>query len=195
MFSGIIESLGTVRMIHLEGKNVHFHIEHKFDDAPYVDQSISHNGVCLTVNKIIEDRYIVTAIDETLGRTNLIDLSPGDPVNLERSVRPTSFLDGHIVQGHVDALGHCEEIEGRDGSWLYTFSYDAKYAGLLVDKGSIAVNGISLTLIEPGKDSFQVAIIPHTRRHTNLKEVVKGDRVNLEFDIIGKYVQRQSAGT
>ncbi len=190
MFSGIIESLGEVKDIIEEGTNLHFEIYSPFSDELYIDQSIAHNGVCMTVIKLEEGTYTVTAIEETLNLTNLNELKIGDKVNLERCVKANMRMDGHIVQGHVDAMAKVSNIEERDGSWYFHFNYDPKHSKLLVSKGSVTVNGVSLTLVNPQSGSFAVAIIPYTYEHTNFHTLKIGDRVNLEFDIIGKYVAR-----
>ncbi len=190
MFTGIIEQTGTIKQIEKEGSNYHFTIASPISSALKIDQSLSHNGVCLTVVSIENDTHIVTAIEETLKRTNLGELKPGDTVNLERAMLPSSRLDGHIVQGHVDATGQCTGIEKKEGSWYFEFRFPPDSATLLVHKGSVCINGVSLTVIEPSAESFKVAIIPYTFEHTNFKSLKPGDSVNLEFDIIGKYIGR-----
>lgn len=190
MFTGIIETTGRVKDIESEGSNSNFTIESAISNALKVDQSLSHNGVCLTVVKQTGEEHTVTAVFETLQRSSLSDLKVGDLVNLERAMSVNGRLDGHLVQGHVDSVGRCKEIRILDGSWYFTFSYPKQYRHLLVDKGSIAVNGVSLTLVAPTDDQFSVAIIPYTYDHTNFKTLALGDAVNLEFDIIGKYVNR-----
>lgn len=190
MFTGIVEELGTVVARQQEGKNTVFRIQSALSVAMQVDQSISHNGVCLTVTAVVDDIHEVVAVDETLQRTNLQTWAVGNQVNLERAVRMSDLMDGHMVQGHVDDVGICEAIEEQAGSWLFTFSFDPAHAHLLVDKGSISMNGISLTVIKPTDNRFQVAIIPYTFSHTICQSMKVGDQVNLEFDIIGKYLAR-----
>ena len=199
MFSGIVEEAGEVVRIEREGTNVNITMRCSFVDELKIDQSVAHNGVCLTVVSLNADgTYTVTAVQETLDRSNLGDLKPGSLVNLERSMKMNGRLDGHIVQGHVDTTAVCSEVEPLDGSWYYTFRYDfrpemAERGYVTVDKGSITVNGVSLTVCDPTADSFRVAIIPYTHDHTNFKEIEAGTKVNLEFDIIGKYIARISA--
>ncbi len=195
MFSGIIEGMGTVVSIVKDQENVHFTLSCDFTGELKVDQSLSHNGVCLTVVREEGVTYTVTAIKETLLKTNLGVLRTGDKVNLERSMKMDGRLDGHIVQGHVDQTAICKEVLEADGSWYYTFSYDfdpemARKGYMTVEKGSITVNGVSLTVVNSQTDSFQVAIIPYTFEHTNFHAIRKGSVINLEFDIIGKYLSR-----
>lgn len=191
MFTGIIESLGKVVKIEKERSNVHFTIESDLGDQLKIDQSLSHNGVCLTVVALPDGRtHVVTAIDETLNRTNLGELEVGQLVNLERCMQIGGRLDGHIVQGHVDTTARCILAEDKDGSWYYRFAFEASPERILVDKGSVCVNGVSLTVVEPDKTTFGVAIIPYTYAHTTFQEVKVGSMVNLEFDIIGKYITR-----
>lgn len=190
MFTGIIEAMGTVRRIAREGGNVHFTIESPISGELKIDQSIAHSGVCLTVVSLEAGAHTVTAVEETLNRTNLGGLQPGSLVNLERAMMAGSRLDGHIVQGHVDATATCIAVDERDGSWYYRFRYLPSEEHLLVDKGSVSVNGVSLTVVEPREDVFSVAIIPYTYEHTNFRDIKAGDTVNLEFDIIGKYIAR-----
>ena len=195
MFSGIVETTATVVAIREDQGNKHFTLECPFTSELRIDQSIAHNGVCLTVVDIQGDRYTVTAIAETLLKSNLGDLKVGDLVNLERSMKPDALLDGHIVQGHVDQTAVCTRIEEADGSWYFTFKYDfnpemAKRGYFTVDKGSVTVNGVSLTVCNPTEDTFQVAIIPYTYEHTNFHTLSVGSVVNIEFDIIGKYLSR-----
>lgn len=199
MFSGIIEEYGVVEAIEKEQENYHFTISCSFVSELKVDQSLSHNGVCLTVVKIDEEAktYVVTAIKETIKKTNLGQLKVGSKVNLERSVVMNGRLDGHIVQGHVDQTATCAKIEEAEGSWYYTFKYDfdkkkAKQGYMTVEKGSVTVNGVSLTVVNSKKKSFQVAIIPYTYEHTNFHTFVEGTIVNIEFDIIGKYLSQLS---
>ncbi|MBC5991724.1 riboflavin synthase [Pontibacter cellulosilyticus] len=190
MFTGIIEALGQVTDIREENTNKHFTLSSPFTPELKIDQSLAHNGVCLTVVSINEDKYTVTAIDETLKKTNLNDLKVGDKVNLERCMQANGRFDGHVVQGHVDQTGICESVVDENGSWIFTFRYDPSLGNVTVEKGSICVNGISLTVFNSKESSFSVAIIPYTYEHTNLHQVKPGDMVNLEFDIIGKYVAR-----
>jgi riboflavin synthase len=195
MFSGIIEGMGTVVSIIKDQENVHFTLGCDFTHELKVDQSLSHNGVCLTVVSKEGSNYTVTAIKETLIKTNLGKLKIGDKVNLERSMKMDGRLDGHIVQGHVDQTAQCKEVVEADGSWYYTFAYDfdqgkAKQGYMTVEKGSVTVNGVSLTVVNSQKDSFQVAIIPYTYEHTNFHTFHEGSIINLEFDIIGKYLSR-----
>ena len=198
MFTGIIETLGKVTAIEKEGTNVHFTIESSISHELKIDQSVAHNGVCLTVVALGEQTHTVTAIEETLIRTNLGKLKKGSTVNLERAMKTNARLDGHMVQGHVDATGICRKVEELDGSWYFHFEYDFQPEYLLVDKGSVCVNGVSLTVVKPneeveGKARFSVAIIPFTFEHTNFGEIKEGDTINLEFDIIGKYVSKYLA--
>ena len=190
MFTGIIETLGTVRQVRHEQSNVHFTLESPISGELKIDQSLSHNGVCLTVVALGEGAHTVTAVAETLARTNLGSWKPGALVNLERCLPMGGRLDGHIVQGHVDAIAECIEVLETGGSWRFTFRYRPGPEHILVDKGSVCVNGVSLTVVEPHDDLFSVAIIPYTWEHTNFKTLRPGDTVNLEFDIIGKYVTR-----
>ena len=189
MFTGIIESIGRIIKIKREEKNVRFTIQCSFANELKVDQSVSHNGVCLTVVSIQGNEYDVIAIDETLKRTNFFMLKEGDEVNLERCTKVGDRLDGHIVQGHIDTVAKVVNIVSQQGSWLMYFNYD-KQENITVEKGSICVNGISLTVVESGEDNFSVAIIPFTYEHTNFKKLKAGDLVNIEFDIIGKYISR-----
>lgn len=188
MFTGIIESLGEITAIKTEAGNVHFTLKCPFTNELKIDQSVAHNGVCLTVVDIKGHEYTVTAIDETLKKTNLKKLEQGSKVNLERCMMMNGRLDGHIVQGHVDTVGVCEEIKEVEGSWEFYFSYKNKQ--VTVPKGSITINGVSLTVVESKDNAFSVCIIPYTYEHTNFKQLNIGDHVNLEFDIIGKYVAR-----
>lgn len=188
MFTGIIEATGLVRAMRRSGSNVDFDIAAPFLSELKIDQSVSHNGACLTVVEISADHYTVTAIDETLKKTNLGDLLPGAEVNLERCMILGGRLDGHIVQGHVDLVGTCTSVENHNGSWLYAFEYDAQSGNVTVGKGSICVNGVSLTVVDSSPGKFSVAIIPYTYEHTTFRHLQKGHRVNLEFDILGKYV-------
>jgi riboflavin synthase len=188
MFTGIIEEIAEVVKIEKEAENIHFSIKAKMTSELKIDQSVAHNGCCLTVVNIENDIYTVTAIQETLDKTNLNEWKIGTPVNLERCMQMNGRLDGHIVQGHVDTVGVCTEIEDQNGSWKFTFQYQNEQ--LTVEKGSITVNGTSLTVVDSKKDSFSVCIIPYTFENTNFSSLKLGDQVNLEFDIIGKYVAK-----
>lgn len=190
MFTGIIEAFGKVSSIRTEGGNKHFTIESPISNQLRVDQSVSHNGVCLTVIKIDSDSHTVTAINETLQKSNLGKLKQGDAINLERCMIANGRFDGHIVQGHVDQTGTVKSVKVVDGSWLFDFEYDPSSGNVTVEKGSICVNGVSLTCFNSTTNGFTVAIIPYTYEHTNFKSLKAGDTVNLEFDIIGKYVKR-----
>lgn len=190
MFSGIVETTARVAAIREEGGNRHFTLECPFTDELKIDQSIAHNGVCLTVVSIEGDRYTTTAIRETLLKSNLGGLRVGDPVNLERRMRPDALLDGHIVQGHVDQTARCTAIDEADGSWYFAFEYDPSQGNVTVEKGSVAVNGVSLTVVDSREGAFRVAIIPYTYEHTNFHALKVGSTVNLEFDIVGKYIAR-----
>jgi len=195
MFSGIIEGMGTLVSVEKDQENVHLTLSSDFTDELKIDQSLSHNGVCLTVVKIDGLQYTVTAIRETLIKSNLGLLKVGDKVNLERSMKMNGRLDGHIVQGHVDQTAVCTEVTEAEGSWYYTFRYDfepekARQGYMTVEKGSVTVNGVSLTVVNSQKDSFQVAIIPYTFEHTNFHAIRKGSVINIEFDIIGKYLSK-----
>ena len=190
MFTGIIEEVGTVLKIESSGGNIDYTIKANLSSELKVDQSLAHNGVCLTVVHIEDDSYKVTAIDETLRKTNLKHLKEGHHINLERGMKMNAHLDGHIVQGHVDQVANCERAEKKDGSWEFTFSYDPKLKNVTIEKGSITINGVSLTVVNSEINEFSVAIIPYTYEHTTFKNLQKGDIVNLEFDVIGKYVKR-----
>ena len=190
MFSGIIERTGTVVGIRSEQENKHFTLRADFCRELKIDQSIAHNGVCLTVVDIADDTYTVTAMRETLIKSNLGALREGDLVNLERSMKPDALLDGHIVQGHVDQTALCTDVEEAGGSWDFTFRYDEKGDNVTVEKGSVAVNGVSLTVCDSQPGQFRVAIIPYTFEHTNFCRIRPGTAVNLEFDIVGKYIAR-----
>ncbi len=190
MFTGIIESTGKIISITRDKSNVHFKIESNISNELKVDQSISHNGVCLTVTSIEGNIHSVTAIDETLKKSNLGKLNVDDFVNLERCMIANGRFDGHVVQGHVDQIGICTSVKDENGSWLYDFEYDPDLGNITVEKGSICVNGVSLTCFNSKDNGFSVAIIPYTYEHTNFNQLKKGDVVNLEFDIIGKYVKR-----
>lgn len=190
MFTGIIEDFGKVRKLTQELENLHITIESSITQELKIDQSVAHNGVCLTVVAIANNEYTVTAIKETLDKSNLKYLKVGDTVNLERAMKLNARLDGHIVQGHVDQTAVCEKIEEKDGSWIFTFVYDPKIGNVTIEKGSVTVDGTSLTVVNSSKDRFSVAIIPYTYEHTNFKNYKQGTVVNLEFDVIGKYVAR-----
>jgi riboflavin synthase len=193
MFSGIVEEPGIVTKVEREQGNMHITIRCSFANELKIDQSVAHNGVCLTVVRKDNDEYTVTAIKETLDKSNLGTLEAGDWVNLERSMKIDSLLDGHLVQGHVDQTAVCTNIEEVGGSWYYTFEYDSSKGNVTVEKGSVAVNGVSLTVVNSKNGSFQNAIIPYTYEHTNFCKLQKGSIVNLEFDIIGKYIQKLAA--
>jgi riboflavin synthase len=190
MFTGIIEKMGKVERISAAGSNLIFTISSELGPALHVDQSVCHNGVCLTVEEISGQLHQVSAVDETLKKTNLSSWQPGTMVNLERCMTLNGRLDGHIVQGHADGTAVCLEIKDLSGSWLYTFGFDLEFAPLIIEKGSVAVNGISLTAFGVKENLFQVAIVPYTFEHTSLRFLQKGDSVNIEFDVLGKYVQR-----
>ncbi len=190
MFTGIIEGFATLTRIEEEKTNKHFVFESVFTNELKIDQSVAHNGVCLTVVQIIGNTYTVTAIEETLNKTNLGFLKIGDKVNLERCMLANSRFDGHIVQGHVDTTAKCIRIENRNGSWEFEFEYSFKPNFVTVEKGSITINGVSLTVVDSTKNTFSVCIIPYTFEHTNFKHLHVGNLVNLEFDIVGKYVAK-----
>lgn len=193
MFTGIIEALGTVEKLEKEGSNVHLTIRSGISESLKIDQSLAHNGVCLTVVALENGTHTVTAIEETLKRSNIGDLEVGSFVNLERAMMANARLDGHIVQGHVDSTGECVEVKEVDGSWYYIFKYEPTKEHLLVDKGSICINGVSLTVVSPENNTFSVAIIPYTYEHTTFKAIEAGSTINLEFDIIGKYIAKYTA--
>jgi riboflavin synthase len=190
MFSGIIETLGEVVNLKQEQANLHLSVKSNFTNELKIDQSIAHNGVCLTVVSIDSDTFTVTAIDETLKKTNLGNLKIGDKINLERCMRLGDRLDGHIVQGHVDQTAVCKTVEEANGSWIFTFEYDASQSNITVEKGSVCVNGVSLTVVNSKDNSFSVCIIPYTFEHTNFHSIKPGTIVNLEFDILGKYISK-----
>lgn len=190
MFTGIIESLGTVKEVRKENDNLHLTITSSITNELKIDQSVSHNGICLTVVALNGDNYTVTAIRETIEKTNVGDWLTGDIVNLERAMKLGDRLDGHIVQGHVDQTGICKSVENANGSWYYTFEYDENWNNITIEKGSITVNGVSLTVVNSKKNEFSVAIIPYTHEHTNFKNFKIGTKINLEFDVVGKYVAR-----
>ncbi|PWL39943.1 riboflavin synthase [Flagellimonas aquimarina] len=190
MFTGIIETLGKIEKLDKEGDNLHITVSSKITSELKIDQSVAHNGVCLTVVALEEDRYTVTAIEETLDKTSLGELKVGDVVNLERAMVLGARLDGHIVQGHVDQTANCISVEQKDGSWVFGFEYDSSLNNVTIEKGSITVDGVSLTVVDSEKDAFSVAIIPYTYEHTRFNTYTPGTMVNLEFDVIGKYVAR-----
>lgn len=200
MFSGIVETMAKVIAVQQDKENKHFTLECEFGNELKIDQSVAHNGVCLTVVKRNGNQYVVTAMDETLKRSNLSLLQPGDEVNVERSMQMNGRLDGHIVQGHVDTTATCTNIEDAEGSYIYTFEYEVSNEMIergyfTVDKGSVTVNGVSLTVCNPTRNSFQVCIIPFTFEHTNFHNFKVGSKVNIEFDILGKYISRMAALT
>ncbi|MCB0696445.1 MAG: riboflavin synthase [Chitinophagaceae bacterium] len=191
MFTGIIECLGTVQSVTGgEGTNMDLWVSTPVTGELKIDQSVAHNGVCLTVVDISGDAYKVTAVAETLVKTNLSSLQPGSMVNIERAMKVGDRLDGHFVQGHVDTTGTCEEVQQLDGSWLYRFRFPKEHAALVIEKGSICINGVSLTAFDVTADTFTVTIIPYTYGHTTFQQLKKGDTVNLEFDVLGKYLLR-----
>jgi riboflavin synthase len=192
MFTGIIESMATIETIEKDGSNVQFTIESPVAAELKVDQSVAHNGVCLTVVAIDGLSYKVTAVAETLAKTNLGTWRPGDKVNLERSLMVGSRIDGHFVQGHVDVTATCIEKQSLEGSWLFRFKFPVQYAALVIEKGSICINGVSLTVFNVGRDEFTVTIIPYTFTHTNFNSLNEGDAVNVEFDVLGKYLLRKN---
>lgn len=190
MFTGIIEDLGVVTNLVIEEGNLHLTIKSNITSELKIDQSVGHNGICLTVVAISDDTYTVTAIKETIDKTTIGSLKIGDTVNLERAMKLGDRLDGHIVQGHVDQVGVCERITNENGSWAFTFSYDRSLGNVTIEKGSVTINGVSLTVVNSEQNSFSVAIIPYTYEHTNFKHLVEGSVVNLEFDVLGKYIQK-----
>ncbi|MFD0863210.1 riboflavin synthase [Sungkyunkwania multivorans] len=193
MFTGIIEQLGIVAKREKEQENLHLTIRTDLARELKIDQSVAHNGVCLTVVSVTDDTYVVTAIKETLQKTTINHLQPGDRVNLERGMKLGDRLDGHLVQGHVDQTGRCVALEEQNGSWFFTFEYDPSLNNHTIEKGSITVNGVSLTVVNSEKNRFSVAIIPYTFEHTNFSSMTVGQKVNLEFDVIGKYVAKLHA--
>lgn len=200
MFSGIVEAMAKVVAVEQDKENKHFTLTCEFGNELKIDQSVAHNGVCLTVVKREGNSYVVTAMDETLKRSNLGLLQPGDEVNVERSMQMNGRLDGHIVQGHIDTTATCTKIEDAEGSYIYTFEYEVSNEMIergyfTVDKGSVTVNGVSLTVCNPTRNSFQVCIIPFTFEHTNFHNFKVGSKVNIEFDILGKYISRMAALT
>lgn len=190
MFTGIIEDLGTVIKLEKEQENLHLTIRSKITNELKIDQSVSHNGICLTVIHIEHDTYTVTAIKETLDKTNLSGIKTGDELNIERAMKLGDRLDGHIVQGHVDQTAVCKSVSEVDGSWLFTFEYNKDLNNITIEKGSITVNGVSLTVVNSEVNMFSVAIIPYTYDHTNFNTFKEGTVVNLEFDVVGKYIKR-----
>ena len=190
MFTGIIESLGIIEQIEKENDNLHITVSSTLTSELKIDQSVAHNGICLTVVKIENHLYTVTAIKETILKTNIGNWAKGDLVNLERAMKLGDRLDGHIVQGHVDQIGRCKEVKETNGSWVFTFEYDASLNNLTIEKGSITINGVSLTVVNSKQNEFSVAIIPYTFEHTNFKNITENSIVNLEFDVIGKYVAK-----
>ncbi len=190
MFTGIIEDLGVVTRLEHQDDNLNITIKSDFFSELKIDQSVAHNGVCLTVVDLQSDHYTVTAIKETLDKSNIGSLQLHDQVNLERAMKLGDRLDGHIVQGHVDQTAICKDVITKNGSWEYTFEYDSSLSNITIEKGSVTVNGVSLTVVNSRKNQFSVAIIPFTYEHTNFKLLKKGSIVNLEFDVLGKYVQR-----
>ena len=195
MFTGIIEDLGVVESLEREATNLHLTIQSRLASELKIDQSVSHNGVCLTVVKRNVSSYTVTAIKETLDKTNLNTLTEGAIVNLERGLKLGDRLDGHMVQGHIDQIGICVDVQSQNGSWTYTFEYEPSLGNITIEKGSVTVNGVSLTVVNSKNTGFSVAIIPYTYEHTNFKHFKIGSVVNLEFDVIGKYVSRLHAKT
>ena len=190
MFTGIIETLGVIQEIEKDKGNLHITLASSITEELKIDQSVAHNGICLTVVSINKSFYTVTAIGETIKKTTISHWQKGDPINLERAMKLGDRLDGHIVQGHVDQIGTCTTVKETNGSWYYTFKYDESLHNITIEKGSITVNGVSLTVVDSRKNEFSVAIIPYTFEHTNFKTFEVGTKVNLEFDVIGKYVSR-----
>ena len=190
MFTGIIEDLGILKKIEKEKGNINLYFKSKLTQELKIDQSLSHNGVCLTVVSVDNDIYKVTAIKETLDKSNLGELKVNSIVNLERAMKSNARLDGHYVQGHVDQIAKCLNVKETDGSWYYEFEYDNQSNNITIEKGSIAVNGVSLTVVDSKLDGFSVAIIPYTYNNTNFKKIQRGDTVNIEFDMIGKYISK-----
>lgn len=190
MFTGIIETLGKITKIEKEQDNLHITVNSSITSELKIDQSVAHNGICLTVVAIENDSYTVTAINETIKKTNIANWQSGEEVNLERAMKLGDRLDGHIVQGHVDQTATCTSIENENGSWVFTFEYDKNLSNITIEKGSITINGTSLTVVNSKENEFSVAIIPYTFEHTNFKYFKKGTIVNLEFDVVGKYVKK-----
>jgi len=195
MFTGIIEDLGVVKSLEREATNLHLTIQSRLASELKIDQSVSHNGVCLTVVKRNVSSYTVTAIKETLDKTNLNNLTEGAIVNLERGLKLGDRLDGHMVLGHIDQIGTCVDMQSQNGSWTYSFEYESSLGNITIEKGSVTVNGVSLTIVGSKNNGFSVAIIPYTYEHTNFKQLKIGSVVNLEFDVVGKYVSRLHAKT
>ena len=194
MFTGIIEALGVVTNLKQEQGNLIITIKSEIANELKIDQSVAHNGICLTVTDINDNEYNITAIKETLSKTNLKSIKIGDQVNLERAMKLGDRLDGHIVQGHVDQVGICKSVIKEDGSWTFKFEYDSDKNNMTIEKGSITINGVSLTVVNSGFNTFCVAIIPYTFEHTNFNAIKVGDQVNLEFDVLGKYIQKLLEG-
>ena len=194
MFTGIIEALGVVTNLKQEQGNLIITIKSEIANELKIDQSVAHNGICLTVTDINNNEYNITAIKETLSKTNLKSIKIGDQVNLERAMKLGDRLDGHIVQGHVDQVGICKSVIKEDGSWTFKFEYDSDKNNMTIEKGSITINGVSLTVVNSGFNTFCVAIIPYTFEHTNFNAIKVGDQVNLEFDVLGKYIQKLLEG-
>jgi riboflavin synthase len=190
MFTGIIETLGVIQEIEKDKDNLHITIASSITDELQIDQSVAHNGICLTVVSINKTFYTVTAIGETIKKTTISHWQKGNPINLERAMKLGDRLDGHIVQGHVDQIGTCTTVKETNGSWYYTFNYDESHHNITIEKGSITVNGVSLTVVDSRKNEFSVAIIPYTFEHTNFNTFEVNTKVNLEFDVIGKYVSK-----
>ena len=193
MFTGIIETLGIIKGLKKENDNLHVTLTSAVANELKIDQSVAHNGVCLTVVAVNNTEYTVTAIKETIQKTNLGNWKIGDFINIERAIKLGDRLDGHIVQGHVDQTGVCKQVDEANGSWYFTFVYDNKINNITIEKGSITINGVSLTVVNSKENEFSVAIIPYTYEHTNFNTFKKGTQVNLEFDVIGKYVARLHA--
>tara|TARA_A200000113_G_scaffold118325_1_gene106164 strand:+ start:1115 stop:1711 length:597 start_codon:yes stop_codon:yes gene_type:complete len=190
MFTGIIEGFGEVIQLENDRENLHITLESSLSRELKIDQSLAHNGVCLTVVDISENKYTVTAVHETLQKSSLGKLKLGDLINLERAMKMNGRLDGHIVQGHVDQVGTCVGVESKDGSWMFDFEYDSDQGNITIEKGSITINGVSLTVVNSGINTFSVAIIPYTYEHTNFHLLKVNDAVNLEFDMVGKYIKK-----
>ena len=190
MFTGIIETLGIIKDLKKDDSNLHISVSSTITHELKIDQSVAHNGVCLTVVAIDNDEYTVTAIKETIEKTNLSDWKIGDVLNLERGMKLGDRLDGHIVQGHIDQTGICKSVEEANGSWFFTFEYESNLNNITIEKGSITINGVSLTVVNSKENQFSVAIIPYTYEHTNFKNFKIGTKINLEFDVVGKYIAR-----
>ncbi|MDC8005129.1 riboflavin synthase [Aureisphaera galaxeae] len=194
MFTGIVETIGEITDLTQDAENLHIKVKSSLTPELKIDQSVAHNGVCLTVVALDGDEYVVTAIQETLDKSNLGELAVGSSVNLERAMKLGDRLDGHIVQGHVDQKGTCLAVTSMDGSWVFTFQYDPSFGNVTIEKGSITVNGVSLTVVNSKEREFSVAIIPYTYEHTTFHAIKAGTTVNLEFDVVGKYLKRLSQG-